>query len=198
MSCPSEREKLALDALGYTEGWLQAGLLDRALLAEQFERMQSGGTKKAAKYRAQAITAWLAGSCPLTDEQIDAFLGVMKEDSDSKLANAAISELIQSSRVDLKQLERIARSDEKLMRRHEALIRRTFLSHQMEAGVTDDHMIQVIDYKDAAIQTSLIRDSRLTHKHAELLAKRGANPTIREKALQWCKDKKFWKSGSGG
>jgi hypothetical protein len=198
MSDLTEDENDALEALGYTEGWLQAGLLDRTLLAEQFERMQSGGTKKIAKYRAQAVATWMTESGLLSDEEIDAFLNVMKEDPDSKMANTAIGELIQSPRVDLKQLERIARSDRKLMRRHEALIRRTFLTHQMEAGVTDDHMNQVIDYKDAAIQTSLIRDSRLTHKHAELLAKRGANPTIREKALQWCKDKKFWKSRGGG
>lgn len=186
----------ALDALGYTGEWLQAGLLDSARLAEQFERFESGGTRKTAKYRAQTVSAWLADESPLADEQIDAFLGVMKVDSDSKLSQAAIVELIQSSRINLGQLERIARSDEKLMRRHAALIRRTFLIRQMESGVTDDHMTQLIEYKDAAVQTSLIRDSRLTRKHAELLAKRGANPTIREKARKWAQDKPFWKRGA--
>jgi hypothetical protein len=196
MSDLTPSESAALDALGYTAEWLHAELLNRALLAEQFERMQSGGTQKTAKYRTQTLTVWLAESSRVTDEQIDAFLNIMKEDSDSKMANAAITGLIQSSRVSLEQLEQIARSDEKLMRRHEALIRRTYLTRQMEDGVTDDHINRVIEYRDAAIQTSLIRDSRLTHKHAELLSKRGANPTIREKALQWCKDKKFWRGGS--
>ena len=117
----------------------------------------------------------------------------MKADSDSKLTHAAIAELIQSVRIDLVQLERIARSDAKLMRRHTALIQRTFLIRQMESGVTDDHMAQVIECKDASVQTGLIRDARLTRKHAELLAERGVNPTIREKARKWSQDKQFWK-----
>ena len=195
MSEPTPSERAALEALDYTDAWLDSGLLDPTLLAEQFERMQSGGTQKTAKYRAQAATNWLAEAPPLTDEQIDSFLSVMKEETDSKMAKGAIIELIQSSRLNLEQLERIARSDEKLMRRHEALIRRTYLTRQMESGVTNEHITQVIDSKDAAIQTSLIRDPRLTHKHAALLSKRGANPTIREHALQWCKDKKFWRGG---
>ncbi len=194
MSDPTEDERVALEALGYTEEWLHAGLLDGALLAEQYERMQSGGTRKTAKYRAQAVTAWLTGGSPLDDEQIDAFLSAMKAESDSKLSNSSIGELIQSPRISLEQLERIARSDEKLMRRHEARIRRVYLTHQMEAGVTDEHMVQVIEAKDAAIQTALIRDSRLTRKHAELLAKRGANGTIREKAQKWFQDKASWKN----
>jgi hypothetical protein len=191
-------ERAALAALGYTEAWLANGIVDAVLLAEQFERMQSGGTKKTAKYRGQAVTAWLAGESPLIDEQIDAFLNVMKEEPDAKLPNAGIVELIQSSRISLEQLERIARSDPKLMRRHEALIRRTYLMRQMEGGVSDDHIAQAIEYNDASIQTNLLRDPRLTRKHAELLAERGANPTIREKARKWSQDKSFWKGGNTG
>ncbi len=193
MSDLTDSERAALDALGYTEAWLRAGILERELLSEQFDRFQSGGTQKTAKYRAQAAAAWLAGGSALTDDPIDAFLDVMKADPDSKVSHAAIVELIQSPRISLEQLERIARSDRKLMRSHEALIRRTYLMREMESGVTDDHMNQVIEYKDAAIQTSLIHDTRLTRKHAELLAERGANPTIRDKAKKWAQDKPFWK-----
>jgi len=188
----------ALEALGYTEAWLDAGILEPAGLAAQFERFRSGGTKKIARYRSQTVSEWLAQRSPLGDEQIDRFLEIVRADPDPKLAHAAIVELIQSRRIDLGQLERIARSDRKLMRSHEALIRRTYLMREMESGVTDDHMNQVIEYKDAAVQTSLIRDTRLTRKHAELLAKRGANPTIREKAQKWAQDKQFWKGGDAG
>lgn len=198
MSDPSERQGAALDALGYTEEWLLAEMIDGALLIEQFERMQSGGSQKTAKYRAQAATAWLASETPLTDEQIDAFLAVMKADPDTKMSNASVAELIRSSRIGLEQLERIARSDENLMRRHQPLIRRIYLTRQMEGGVTDDHMLQVIESKDAAIQTPLIRDQRFARKHAELLAKRGANPTIREKAQNWFMDKAYWKTRDAG
>ena len=193
MRDPTESEKTALDALGYTQEWLQYGLLDGALLAEQFARLQSGGTRNTAKYRAKAVAACLDGESPLSDEQIDAFLRVMQADSDPKMSNASIGKLIQSAQISLEQLERVARSDERLMRRHAALIRRTYLMRQMEGGVTDEHMARVIEYKDAAVQTALIHDSRLTRKQAEFLAKRGANPTIRENARAWHQDKKAWK-----
>ena len=87
----------------------------------------------------------------------------------------------------------IANSDRKLMRRHEPLIRRTYLTRRMAAGVTDELIDRVIEFQDASIQNSLIRDSRLSRKHAERLAQRGANPTIRDNARAWHQDKKAWK-----
>jgi len=101
--------------------------------------------------------------------------------------------LIQSPRISLGQLERIAQSDPKLMRRHKLLIRRTYLTRRMEGGVTDELLQQVVEFQDAAIQTGLIRDSRLSRRQAELLARDGANPTIRENATAWVKDKNAWK-----
>jgi hypothetical protein len=194
MSAPlSEVERAALRELGYSEAWLEAGLLDRALLAEQFERLQAGGTRKTGKYRAQALAAWQKGTAPIADARLDAFLSLMAADPDSKMAQSAIAELIQSPRISLEQLERIAQSDSKLMKRHEAAIRRSYLTRRLDQGVTDELLARVIEYEDASIQTKLVRDARLTRKHAELLAKRGANPTIRTQAQAWFQDKKAWK-----
>jgi hypothetical protein len=190
----SEAEQAALAALGYSEAWLQSGLLDRQLLADQYARFQAGGTRKTARYRSQALAAWREGGEPIPDDQLDAFLALMSAESDPKLAHTAIAELIQSPRLRLDQLERIAASDPKRMRRHESLIRRVWFTRRMDGGVTDELFERVIEFRDAAIQTGLIRDSRLSRKHAELLAKQGANPTIREKAQAWFQDKKYWKS----
>ncbi len=194
MSDSTSEEAAALSALGYSEEWLDLGVLDSELLRAQYERMQSGGSQKTARYRAEAATLWLAVDVSLDDEEIDGFVSLMKAEPDAKLAKSCIAELIRSPRIDLEQLERAARSDEKLLRSQQALIGRTCLVRQMEGGVTDEHMIQVIDSKDAAIQTSLIRDDRLARRHAELLAQRGVNPTIRERAQKWSVDKQFWKS----
>ena len=189
----SEAEKTALRELGYSEAWLEAGILDRALLAEQFQRYQAGGTRKTGKYRSQALAAWQKKTEPIGDVQLDAFLSLMTADPDAKMAQSAIAELIRSSRISLEQLERIAQSDSKLMKRHEAAIRRSYLTRRLDQGVTDQLLARVIEHEDASIQTKLIRDARLTRKHAELLAKRGANPTIRTQAQAWFQDKKAWK-----
>jgi hypothetical protein len=79
------------------------------------------------------------------------------------------------------------------MRRHEPLIRRTYLTRRLDQGVTDALLAQVIEFQEAAIQTALIRDARLSRKQAELLAKHGANPTIRKQAQAWFRDRKSWK-----
>ncbi len=189
----ADAEQNALGALGYTLAWLKSGLLDRERLAEQYERFEAGGTRKTGKYRSQTLAAWLEATEAISDAQLDAFLSLMSADPDPKLAQGAIANLIQSSRISLEQLERIAHSDPKLMRRHEPLIRRTYLTRRMAAGVTDELIERVIEFQDASIQNSLIRDSRLSRKHAELLGQRGANPTIRENARAWHQDKKAWK-----
>jgi hypothetical protein len=188
----TEAERSALEALGYTEAWLHAGLLDRRRLADQYERFQAGGTRKTGKYRAQALAAWREAGGGIDDPQLDAFLALMGADPDAKMAQAAIAELIRSPRLSLDQLGRIAQSDPQLMRRHEPLIRRTYLTRRLDEGVTDELLQRVIECGEAAIQTGLIRDARLSRKHAELLARQGANPTIRENALAWFQDKKAW------
>jgi hypothetical protein len=189
----TEGERAALAALGYTEEWLESGLLDRRLLADQSRRLQAGGTRKTGRYRSQAVAAWLERAGSISEAQLETFLALMSSDPDPKMARAAITELIQSPRISLEQLGRIALSDPKLMRSHEPLIRRTYLMRRMDDEVTDELIQQVIELQDASIQTRLVRDSRLSRRHAELLAKRGANPTIRENAQAWFHDKGFWR-----
>ncbi len=188
---PEERE--ALETLEYGEAWLTTGILDRKLLAEQYQRLQAGGTRKLAKYRAQALAAWCAREGAIDEAQIEAYLALAATQGDAKLTQSAIAELIQSPRLALAQLSALAGSDPKLLRRHEPLIRRVYLTRRLEQGVTDELVQQVIEHKDASVQTGLIRDARLARKHAELLAKQGANLTIREMAQAWFQDKKAWK-----
>jgi hypothetical protein len=186
-------QRAALEALGYSDTWLTTGILDPALLAEQHKRLQAGGTRKLAKYRAQALAAWCGREGAIDEGQIEAYLALAAADPDAKLAQVAITELIQSPRLALEQLSGLTSSDPKLLRRHEPLIRRVYLTRRLEEGVTDELVQQVIELKDASVQTALIRDARLARKHAELLAKQGANLTIREMAQAWFQDKKAWK-----
>lgn len=139
-----------------------------------------------------SLTAWLDAPGAIDDAQLDAFLARVREERDAKLAHAAIGSLIASPRLSLAQLERVARSDRALMRRHEALIQRTYLARRLELEVSDALLEQVLELKDASIQTRLVRDARLTRKQAEKLAERGANPTLRGNAQAWVKDKKAW------
>jgi hypothetical protein len=145
-----------------------------------------------ASSRLETLTAWLAGAGAIDDARIEAFLAQLREEPDAKLAAAAIAALIASPRLGLAQLERIARSDRALMRRHEPLIQRTYLARRLETEFTDELLERVLDLKDASIQTRLVRDPRLTRKQAERLAKRAANPTLRANAEAWVKDKKAW------
>jgi hypothetical protein len=188
-----DAEHEALQALGYDAAWLEAGILERGLLAEQHARFLSGGTRKTARYRSQAVTAWCAADGEVPDAQLEAFLGLIGDEPDAKLAHRALAELIRSPRLSLEGLERIARADPKLVQRHVPLLRRTVLSRRLGEGVTDALIAKVIELQDAAIQTQLVRDPRLSRKHAEALAKHGANPTIRENAAAWFQDKKAWR-----
>ena len=189
----NEADRSALADLGYTEEWLSAGVLDREQLADQHKRFESGGTRKTSQYRSQTVRAWLARDEPLDSARVNAFLALLAADPDPKLAKNSVAELVQSPRIDLDLLDHIAQLDPAILRRHEALIRRTYLTRRLDEGITDELIQLLIDDRDAAIQTRLIRDTRLSRKHAELLAKGGANPTIREKSQAWFQDKKFWK-----
>lgn len=141
----------------------------------------------------EALAALRSGAGPLDEVQLAAFLDAVRAEPDAKRARAAIAGLIESPRLGLDQLERIARSDPKLVRGHEPLIRRTYLTRRLEEDVSDELLEQVIESRDATVQTKLVRDVRLSRKQAVQLAKRGANPTIRQNAQAWFQDKKAWK-----
>jgi len=141
----------------------------------------------------EALTALRSGAGPIDEAQVTVFLDAVRAESDAKCARAAVAELIESPRLGLDQLERVARSDPTLVRGHEPLIRRTYLTRRLEEGVTEELLHQVIESRDATVQTKLVRDSRLSRKQAGQLAKRGANPTIRQNAQAWFQDKKAWK-----
>ena len=55
---PNDAETEALEALDYSETWLESGILDARTLLEQYARMQAGGTRKTARYRNEALAAW--------------------------------------------------------------------------------------------------------------------------------------------
>jgi hypothetical protein len=141
----------------------------------------------------EELAAWSERATRFETAELDAILAGLRSEADEKLVHAALAALIESPAQDLAGLEHLARADPKLMQRHEALIRRTYLARRLDEGVTHEVMQQVIDSRDAAIQSRLVRDARLSRKQAELLAKRGANPTIRANAQAWVKDKKAWK-----
>ena len=74
----TETERAALEALGYTEEWLHSGLLEHRLLAEQYDRLQAGGTRKTGRYRSQALEVWRAGQGAIPEAQLDAFLEAVR------------------------------------------------------------------------------------------------------------------------
>ena len=85
MSTPlSNRERQALDELGYTQAWLDAGVLDSTLLLEQIERLEAGGSKKLGRYRAKAVSTWLEGEGAIDDGCLDAFLTLIAADPDAQ------------------------------------------------------------------------------------------------------------------
>lgn len=190
---PTDAETEALEALDYSETWLASGILDAGTLLEQYARMQAGGTRKTARYRNETLAAWRSSAGALAAEHVDAFVSVMRTESDKKFVNAAIAELIAAPELGLGQLEQLAHADAKLMEKHAPLIRRTVLGCRLAEGVDDELLDQVIESKDPALQSPLVRDERLTRKQAERLASRAANPTIRSNAEAWVKDKKAWR-----
>lgn len=139
------------------------------------------------------LAALRSGEEPLAEAQVSAFLEAVAAETDPKRARTAMAELIDSPRLGLAELEQVARSDPKLVRGHEARIRRSYLGRRLVDEVSEELFEQVIESRDATIQTELVRDPRISRKQARQLAKRGANPTIRQNAQSWFQDKKAWK-----
>ncbi len=94
------------ELLGYPRAWLDFGLLERPLLADQLARFRAGEDRNTEHYRYAAFQRLLRRRA-LSDEFIDQYVRLYELDPDRQMAISALCGLIDHPAITGAQLDRL-------------------------------------------------------------------------------------------
>ncbi|MEL6537672.1 MAG: hypothetical protein AAFQ98_19785, partial [Bacteroidota bacterium] len=84
---------MKLEELGYTEKWMEYGLLTEEALAQQYADLQNGVDHNTEHYRYGTFMSWLNQKTEFTDAEIEEFIELAMNDSDQLMAGSAVKVL---------------------------------------------------------------------------------------------------------
>lgn len=96
-----------LEKLGYTEKWIQYGIINVELLENQLDEYHSSGDHNTEHYRYGAFLNWLKSKKGFTNKEIERYLELASEDSNKLMAGSAVKELFKSTLLTDEQFDQI-------------------------------------------------------------------------------------------
>lgn len=94
-----------LESLGYTRLWLNYEILTTDELAAQYMQFRSGEDTNTEHYRYSTLKQYLTTKQMLTDDELDAYLGLVTAEQDRAMAAAAAVDLIKLPKLTTSQFE---------------------------------------------------------------------------------------------
>lgn len=189
-----KNQQTALNALGFTEDWLQHGILSEDFLQELYAQIQVSDDKNQEHYRNYAFNCYLNRKDALSNEEIAVCFGLQDAGADlCDLRENRIFDVLHSGLLSFEQLEMLANHypfiDEKPFQR---AYRRLLISQQIErCGLTDDIFEQIKTSQDAVLQRKAIDTEHINAEQMTWLATHGSNKKIRNMAKIALKSHKF-------
>jgi len=103
----SNLKKMELTKLGYTEKWIEYGLLDDSILQMQIIEFEKGHDTNTEHYRYGLFIDWLRKKERFTNNEIDNYIELAIDDPNKLMAGSAVKELFKSSKLNSSQFEKI-------------------------------------------------------------------------------------------
>lgn len=94
-----------LTDLGYSEKWLEYGILDEEILQLQFLEFQKGEDQNTEHYRYATFLNWLKQKDTFSDLEVEHFIALTLVDADKTMAGTALKELFTSSKISPAQFD---------------------------------------------------------------------------------------------
>lgn len=149
---------MELEDLGYTEKWLEFGLLNEEILIKQFAKIRIDEDFSAEYYRYEAFLNWLNQKSSITDLEISNYIELALEDSDQLMAGSAVQELFTSSIISEIQFNRIKKDLVKFGNWTLKLIKRQELKRKIDSEpITEELLEDCINYTKKFEETVLLK-----------------------------------------
>jgi hypothetical protein len=170
--------------LGFTAGWVDAGVLDEASLLAAYAAYAQGDDRNAEHYRAGVFGKYLQAQASIPDEQLALLLDLTDGDGVDLGVDRCI-QMIASGVLSDDQLQVVHTHPRGKHPTVAKRLRRELLHRRLSReALTDELFAEVCATGDAELERELLHSSGLTQKQAEQLRDSGANKAVRNAANQ--------------
>ena len=88
--------KLTFSDLGYSQKWMDYGLISQSFLFQQLNEFENSDDQNTEHYRYAGFLNWLRNKDELTDKEVENYLELALEDHNEVMAGSAVKELFYS------------------------------------------------------------------------------------------------------
>ncbi len=174
----------SLALLGYSEEWLEWGLLSEATLQEQVDSYFSDLNPPREHFRCSAFRRILSERSAITEREIEQYLALARIDDSQVMAQAMRLELLLWPRLTPEQFDRLTDHPDFAapMFQKRALRRRLMTALTTEVTVSATTFANCLASQDATVQRTLVSRHELTSEQLQTLVEQGATQAIRNMA----------------
>lgn len=181
-----------LSALGYTREWLSLGVVNEAVLQDQYATFLAATDQNPEHYRQSAYLGFLAQATSLTDGELEPLVGLRDAPEHMDMAEQRLIELVSSDVLTDHQLRGLSKypiiNRDPVRKRY----RRALVLREMRAqGLTEPVFGQIRDSADGHLQRCLLDHPGVSREHLLWLSESGANRPIRNAAQHMLQSKRF-------
>jgi hypothetical protein len=186
-----EKQK-ALKRLGYTNEWLDYGIISEESLFEQYNEILNSEDQNAEHYRCGAFAYYMKGKSSLSDSELKSILSLRDNGPDNcNLQPDRIINLIESALLNKSQLNGLSEIPEVNEAPVHKRFIRTLLTAEIEESGIEASFDKIVNTSDSAIHEYILNRDDLEKKHVEWLFESGGNKSIRNRAKQMLNSPKY-------
>jgi len=140
---------MELEKLGYTEKWLEYGLLDAAAFKAQLKEFSKEKDSTPEQIRFKTFISWLQSKKKITKKEIENYLEIALEDNDALMSGSAVRELFVSPILTEAQFELVMYRLPEFGSWTQKLITRELLKKRLEKEELTDALFDAcMEYKE--------------------------------------------------
>lgn len=184
--------KVAISRLGYTEEWIDFGIISKDSLMAQYNEILVSEDQNAEHYRNGAFGVYLSSKDCLSDKEISCIFE-LRDNGPDKIdlhANRIIS-LIHSGLLGSAQLDSLSNYKEVLEEPISKIYERTKLLERIKNTGLESNFSAVKQTIDTTVHEFVLNLDDLKRHHVEWLAELGGNKRCRNIAKQFLNSRRF-------
>ena len=177
---------------GYTQKWLDYGILTKEFFKEQIADQNQSGHTGWEHYRFGAFTHWLQSNASAKTIEVANFIELAEADNDCSMANSAILALLEINWLSNEQFELVKKYAKNIGDGANKNIIRTELLRTLNQKQLNEELFEkCLNKGDTHVHNALINHKDITKNMLIQLAKKGHNKKVRNVALQLSKSNKI-------
>lgn len=174
-----------MEKLGYSQKWLEYGILDKEMFLKQLEDFKDTGHSGFEHYRYGAFIHWLKSRKSATNKEITNYIDLALSDEDQAMGESAIVELLGVSWLESEHFELVKIHAAKLGDWAKKKIKRHELLRDLKDRSLDNDLFNAcLKQQDSIVHEALIEHPDITKEMMKFLSEKGANKAVRNRAIQ--------------